>query len=637
MATKPTRELIEHVGYQKIDSSLLECEERKIYLCRLQAIEMKLDGFTGRDIKIETGIAESELSRFFSRYTTISDVGKYWGEAALVPKTRLAPNKRTQPLSAKRSEQQGGLSGALGYTLSQFPSIITKFTDEVFRRSEKHTSGQKFEKRSLCDYFYDVCKVAGVKENQWPFNQPRGTRKTISELINQILLSDFSRAALVTGGRTAQIHSNTGTGYEPFLTDFDVYDMIEIDAYHMDAFFVLNISGDRRVKTKDVISRIWIISAICRRSNAVLAIKFVFSSEIRSQDLVDLISEAYLGSWIPRKVLNIKDLSYSLGGGMPCFAVPELRYHIWGGIALDNAMQHHANKVYELALHQIGFAINFGPLGQPARRPNVERLFKRIAAKVMHQLPSTTGSSPADGDGRVQDPEEAAVYYQVDVDDALEVMDVYAANYNGVPQGGKNKANSPLDIIRAYVSQSSRAIPASSEAYITTASLGSLTREVTITGNISKGIRPRVRIDKAAYTSIQLANSPQLIGKKAVARINPADFRTVELYLKDGIYLGAVTVEAAWRETAHSVTTRKLINRALEKKEFSILIGQNPIIAWRKHLKENATPENNREHKRVLLESEKHQESILTEPIEIALDSPDSEYSGRWKKLGLFD
>jgi hypothetical protein len=640
MSSKITKESLDRVGIQKVDASLLNAEDRAIYLRRRRAIEMRLNGFTGSQIELETDISKSEISRFFERYTTIGPEGLYSGEAALLPRSRLAPNKRTKPLETKRSEQQGGLSGALEYTLNKFPKILERFAKEVFRDGEANNPGRKFDKRSLCDIFYDICNTEGVKETEWPRNQGRGARKTISSFIDELLCSDFSRAALVSGGRTAQIHSNTGTGFLPFLMNFDVFDLIEIDSYHVDAFFVLNISGDRRVKTQDVISRFWMIAAICRRSNAILSIKFVFSSEIRSQDLVDLICEAYLGAWVPRPQLKIRDLAYIPGGGMPSYVIPELKYHIWGGVALDNAMQHHALKVYELALHRIGFATNFGPLGQPSRRPNVERLFKRIAAKVMHQVHSTTGSHPGDGGGRVERPEDAAVVYQIDVDDALEVMDVYSANYNVIPQGGKNKSNSPLDIIRAYTREMANTIPHSDSAYISTAELGSLVREVTITGNIRKGIRPRVRLDKATYTSVQLANSPQLIGKKAVVRINPADYRTVELYLKDGVHLGVITVEEAWRHTPHSVITRKLINRAREKKEFSIAAGQDPVIAWRKHLQENASPKNNREQKRLMQEADRAANSASggndSEPIK-PTDEASSDAIRRWKKLGLFN
>jgi hypothetical protein len=637
MKTKVTRESLAKVGIVKVDPSYLDPEDKITYLSRLQAVELKLDGMTGPEIKIMTGICESELSRFLDRYTSITDEGLYWGQAALLPGARIGPNLRSKPLKPKRSEQQGGLSGALGYTLAKTPGLAEAFANEVLRKGRSHDHGSRFDKRHLCDVFYDLCKTKGIRDDEWPLNQPRGAPKTIYQLIDDILHSDFTKAARATGGLNALIHSKVGTGYEPFLADYDVYDFIEIDSYYVDAYFVLNISGDRRTKTKDVISRFWLIAAICKRSNAVLAIKFVFSSEIRSQDLFDLICEAYSGDWVPRKSLSVKDLKYNDDGGMPSYVFPELKYHTWGAVALDNAMQHHAKKIYDLALHSLGFAINYGPLKQPARRPNVERLFKRIASKVMHQLPSTTGSSPAEGNGRVDSPEQAAVCYQVDVDEALEVMDVYTANYNGTPQGGKIKANSPLEILRDFIYEKDVLHSYTAETYINTVSLGSLTSQARVTGSVKKGIRPRIKLDQAIYTNPQLANSPHLIGVKLLLKITPHDYRTVEAYLPDGIYLGVLTVEAAWREVAHSVTTRKLINRALGKKEFRLVSGQNPIIAWNKHLRGNSSTNNNRELKRLQLETEKASLNNLTGDLEHQFSEQVlAATTERWKTLKLF-
>lgn len=635
MKNKISRERLSSVGFEKVDPSLLEPAIRESFVRRQHAIELKLDGLTGAEIHRITGLPESEITRFFKRYTALTEEGIFWGESALIPQSRIVSYQRRKPLEKKGSEQKDGMSGALSYTLAKFPTISEKFKAAVFRTDLEYACGSRYDKRQLCNIFYDICAAAGLTAEDWPFNQARGARRTITRYIDKLLNDDFQRAALATGGSIALIHSKVGTGYSPFLESCDVYDLIEIDSYHVDAFFVLNISGDKRTKTKDVISRIWLMAAICRRSNAILATKFVFASEVRSQDLVDLICEAYVGGWAPREILNVKDLRYSELSGMPCYSVPKLRHHIWGGICLDNAMQHHANKVYELALHSLGFSINFGPLGQPARRPNIERLFKRIATKVMHQLPSTTGSSPADG--RADAPEKAAIRYQIDVDDALEVMDVYTANYNGTPQGGMNKANSPLDILRDYCANDDLLIPATPESYINSVSLGSSTREVKVTGSIKHGIRPRIKLDQAIYTSTELANSPHLIGKKLTIRIKPHDYRYVEAYIDDGIYLGMLTVEASWRHIAHSVTTRKLVNRALAKKEFQIAEGQHPVLAWQKHLIANASPANARELKRLQEERCDTSQLIPKGQVEIVPEQPSNSVSERWRFLDIFN
>nr|WP_012018619.1 helix-turn-helix domain-containing protein [Pseudomonas chengduensis] len=633
MSEKISRERIVFVGFEVVDPSLMDASSKDIFLRRREAIRLRLDGNTGKEIRKVTGIQESEVTRLFKRYTTLNDKGIYSGEAGLIPGYRINPYQRVKPPEAKASEGQGGLSGVLSYTLAKYPGLVVKFESEVLRRSIKFGHGAKFRKKGLCQVFYDICKSEGVGSGEWPLNQPRGARKTIGKYIDEILNNDFSRAALVSGGRVALTHSKVGTGFIPLLEDFDVYDFIEIDSWHMDAFFVLNISGDKRVKTKDVISRIWMIAAVCRRSNAVLAIKFVFSSEIRSQDLMDLICDAYAGTWSPRTALNVRDLKYTASAGMPCYSVPALRHHSWGAVCLDNAMQHHATKIYELALHTLGFAINYGPLEQPARRSKVEGLFRRIATNVIHQISSTTGSSPQDG--RAESPEKAAVYYQIDVDDALEVMDVFAANYNGIPQGGLNKASSPLEILCAYSLDKEVILPKSNEIYLNSICLGSSTVQARVTGNVAKGIRPRIKLDQALYTSPDLANSPHLIGTSLLVRINPHDYRTVEAYLPEGIYFGILNVEAAWRNIKHSVTTRRLVNRAQAKKEFEIMEGENPILAWKRHLIANSSVKNNLELARLNGDLESKSVRTQFEPSDEIPDHTRKSTSERWKNLDI--
>lgn len=635
MKNNITKEKVLAVGFKVVDATAMTDKDRQIFLRRKKAIEMRLDGSTGREIQEQTDISESELTRLFKRYTVMLLDGVFLGEAGLVPHSRIASNVRRKALPGKHTEAQGGLSGALNYTLEKHPGIAQRFVAEVFRKDVKFGHGAKYDKKHLCAVFYNICEGEGVLRNEWPFNQPAGASKTIRTYINKILESDFERAALATGGMLALTHSKTGTGNFPLFDNYDVYDLIEIDSYHVDAFFVLNITGDRRVKTKDVISRIWMIAAVCRRSDAVLAIRFVFSSEIRAQDLVDLICDAYTGCWAPREILKISDLKYSDAGGMPGYSIPELKNHTWGAVCLDNAMQHHANKVYELALHLIGFGMNFGPLKLPARRSKVEALFQRISSRVMHQIESTTGSSPENG--RAEFPEKAAIYYQIDVDDALEVMDVYTANYNGTPQGGLNKSHSPLEILRAYCNDPSTLLTKSSESYLNSIALGSTTRKARVTGSTVKGIRPRIKLDQAIYTSVELSSSPGLIGTILTVRITSNDYRQVEAYLPDGIFFGILTVEAAWRNIVHSVTTRRLVNRALRKREFEILEGESPLLAWRRHMRESCSQQANRELQRLKAESggDITEGSALGSVEPGVTDKPS--LSERWKKLDILN
>lgn len=129
--------------------------------------------------------------------------------------------------------------------------------------------------------------------------------------------------------------------------------------------------------------------------------------------------------------------------------------------------------------------------------------------------------------------------------------------------------------------------------------IGLITRKCRVQGNISKGIRPRIKLDRALYTSPEFSEMANLIGVSVIVKINPADYRRVTVYLDNGIEVGELQVEAAWREYKHSVETRKMINRAHDKKHFEIYAGQNPIAAYRHHLLTDRSARNNLELKRL--------------------------------------
>ena len=207
MKNKISRERLSSVGFEKVDPSLLEPAIRESFVRRQHAIELKLDGLTGAEIHRITGLPESEITRFFKRYTALTEEGIFWGESALIPQSRIVSYQRRKPLEKKGSEQKGGMSGALSYTLAKFPTISEKFKAAVFRTDLEYACGSRYDKRQLCNIFYDICAAAGLTAEDWPFNQARGARRTITRYIDKLLNDDFQRAALATGGSIALIHS----------------------------------------------------------------------------------------------------------------------------------------------------------------------------------------------------------------------------------------------------------------------------------------------------------------------------------------------------------------------------------------------------------------------------------------------
>lgn len=586
---------IEHplgIKYRSVEASLLGEDVRGLFVRRQAAIMMRLDGHLLKDIYSETGVSNSEVVRLLERFRSIDDEGICYGELALIPYQRISAYKRIKPIPPKGSEQKGGMAGAMGLLLRTYPEIYEKFVVKVMSLDDPLAKGSRFQKRILCDEFYKICRSEGIAENEWPLNQQRASNRTVIRLIDDILCSDFSRGATSLGGTNAHIHAATGVGIEPLLCNIDVLDALEIDSHFLDGIFVLNLKGDQRLTTQDVISRFWLISARCKRSKAIFAARYVFSSEVTAQDIFGVICDAFLGNWRPRESFSFEDLAYLPGAGMPAYVYPKLKHHCITAIYFDNAMQHYAKDVKRLCSETLGTAIDYGPLNLPSRRNAIEGLFKIISHRVLHSLSSTTGSNPFDG--RSEEPEKAAVSYNINVDEAIEVLDCYIANFNATPNGGTNKANSPLDAIAAYLDAGDMFIPSMPSALVNMKGVGLLIRRVRVQGKMASGIRPRIKLDKALYTSRELANMPQLIGEYVYVKIDAEDYRKVLVYLENGVELCELTVEAAWREYKHSVQTRKIINRALDKKVFLVAKGQSPIVAYRNHLIRNRSAEKNR-------------------------------------------
>lgn len=55
-----TKEKVIAVGFKAVDATAMSEEDRAIFLRRKKAIEMRLDGLTGREIREQTDIIESE-------------------------------------------------------------------------------------------------------------------------------------------------------------------------------------------------------------------------------------------------------------------------------------------------------------------------------------------------------------------------------------------------------------------------------------------------------------------------------------------------------------------------------------------------------------------------------------------------
>lgn len=158
-----SRERISFVGYEVVDPILMDTTSKETFIRRREAINLRLDGYTGSEIRKFTGIQESEQTRLFKRYTTLNEKGIYLGEVGLIPRYRVEPYKRVKPPVIKHTESQGGLSGVLGYTLEKYPGIEEKFELEVLQKSLSSDRVSSSVKKGYAKYSMTFVKQKALR------------------------------------------------------------------------------------------------------------------------------------------------------------------------------------------------------------------------------------------------------------------------------------------------------------------------------------------------------------------------------------------------------------------------------------------------------------------------------------------
>jgi putative transposase len=286
---------------------------------------------------------------------------------------------------------------------------------------------------------------------------------------------------------------------------------------------------------------------------------------------------------LSEKLSIIPGLTYPSGGGLPNQVFPECIGAVWNAMLLDGALAHLSKAIRDRARNELGFVLNWGPVGHFERRPNIERFFKRISDDIFMRYPSTTGSNP--GHGRAKNAEENATRHQLRADEAEQIIAVYIAQHNATPSEGVSYL-SPLEVLKLYLVKRSehfllRHLP---KTIGTSASILPLIKECTVRGGRTSGRRPYVEIDGVRYTNPVLAQSAALIGRKLIVEIDEDDMRFVRAYLENGAELGNLKAGGRWWVTKHSRKTRKIINSLITKKLLVISSFDDPIQIYMNYL-----------------------------------------------------
>lgn len=536
--------------WPQVEELALPEASRATFRARMVAVKMYASGDALKEIKKETGISKQELYRFCDRCRAPADDGRIMGFRALVDHSHIPSLRRR---SQEMLEGRKARSGALGALFALFPSIAERVRE--YAVTGKKTPNSKAEvnvpPRSIHSFFLVLCREAGIKSPAYPFIEESRGFPAIRRFVKEQRTLHALRY-LGTGDPEAARKARPSTDPEFAITPTSrLLHRMQCDGCKLNVSLIVEFDSPNGIgKIRKRILRIWIVLLIEVMSKAIWGYSLAFGHNYSGTDVARAIRNSFR-PWKPRQLV-IPELQYRPSDGFPSGSVEGLAYACFDELWLDNAKAH----LSEYFLGNLERSVNavgvFGAVEEPNTRPLVEGFFGTLAALGINRMPGTTGSSPDDP----RRPRRNNGDYDLNERELADIVDVLIARINGSPAPGSTETR--LEILKRVVNEGTciiRRVPMDRRA---TVLQRDLCERVTIG---SEHGRPVVRTLSARYNSQALSSAAGLIGRSGMAIGNSDDVRELELVLDNGSSLGVLLVEPRWRNTPHSLKTRRMVKQ----------------------------------------------------------------------------
>lgn len=525
-----------------VHTSMMDESDKEVFDARKKAVDMYVEGSPIEEIYKSTNVSGADLRRYIKRCMSIHPDGLVAGYRALIPHFRLASYKRVAPLQSVESSNRGGYSGALGMLFKQYPDLKEYLIDKIIpRKSKKKLSETSVKPKALFSHFIKYLEANDHPADEWPLNMEYQGYRTVAEFLKQVKLKYFDAYTSISGSAEAAAHLSVGRGIESIFKLDGFLDVFEIDEYKVDAQFVVGMKNDEGFTTYVRLKRINLIAVVERASSCTWWMKVVFSSEVTSQDIVQVITECLRGT-LPKPRTNNLNLTLPECAGYPTEVFSTLVGSLPCAIFFDNALAHQAAVVSSELRKLLGVSLCYGAPAKFEQRPNVERAFRDVAHD-MKRLPNRAGSKMGQGAKGIK----AAIEYRIEADEVEELLYYHLAMSNSLPSEGK-WGLSPLEMISQYLERNNGSyIPRSPiAAVLPSIAYKKTVAKVKVVGYPTNGVRGYIQIDRVRYKSETLSYSTWLIGKSLTVEIDELDMRSVEAYLPDGSSLGTLMATGGW-------------------------------------------------------------------------------------------
>ena len=540
--------------WPEYDDSALPLAAQKRFVRLRDATVLYLAGGSLEDVLTIAKVKERRFLRIFARCLKPDASGRILGCRGFVKGYVARPPKRTAAqVPGKKST--AGFGGMFRKLLRDYPELGPALVKLLHAYGTKGLQPNRMTFRSFHKGFLKLCTAQCIGNDAYPFNTKEKARRALRSWIDTDYIPQYAaRFIAVQHGPDAGGLAAYGEGDGQADRVASGYGAWVIDEHTIDLHSIYEIPNSQGDWEALELRRFQQIRITHLETNANLACRQVYAAQASAHDISMVFWDAVNGP--PPVEQVIPGLEVEEGAGYPAWVIPELRFAIPSVIYLDNALAHLADHVQHMATHLFGAVVILGNPHTPHERAAAESKFSLQARRVVHQLPSTTGSGPKDP---LKKSSAVPPSMRVKAEALEEVLDTYVRNENALPAAGSQNIP-PLTRLRRKL-ESGAIKPSYLPVDKRKAYYFCKPYTVTVRMDTSSGRRPFINYLYQRYSSAALSKRFDLKGKKLLLRPDPRNLRTVMLFFDDGSEFGPIQALGHWGTFPHDVRIRQLFGK----------------------------------------------------------------------------
>ena len=530
------------------DSTISDKTTKARYNALVKATTLLLSNQPMADVMKESPVCKRQLFALIHSAMQPKPGGRVWGLEAFVRNRAGAPRARRKKFTPAPTKT-GGYTGVFKALLTAYPSIeegLTTFLNERHRPN-------KTTRHILHVQFMALVEAAEIPDGEYPRNTQSQARYPLHQWFLHVYLPrygfKYTRREHGESAATALGYSEgDGQAALPSAGPYDawVFDEVTVD---LNARYELP-SGLGDWEQFDL-RRFSVIRLRSVSHGINLAWRLVLTPQVSAEDILMMLFEALSGP--PKARAIVPDLDYLPGAGFPANLFETLRWAVPTMILLDNALSHLADQVQNLIAGLFAAEVKPGTAKTPKERAEVESTMKKQAMRILHQLPSTTGSGPGDP---VRKAAAVPLEGRIEVEALTHVLDCYIANENVLPSAAANHLPA-FERLQRLLSRDLLQ-PVCLPSHFRKAHYFSKKDRVPVKVDLRKGRKPHVNFLYARYSSDQLKRRPGMKDRFIWVRPDYRNLQWVMAFEEDGSELEPLRAEGHWGKVPNDLRIRKI-------------------------------------------------------------------------------